>query len=70
MRRIMSAKVSLSLKRGCKGRVTVATNLAGRGVDIKLGGVPADPVEREEVLALGGLAVIANRFHPPASALV
>lgn len=48
---------------GRKGRVTVATNLAGRGVDIKLGGVPTDPEERDEVLALGGLAVIGTERH-------
>lgn len=48
---------------GRKGRVTVATNLAGRGVDIKLGGAPADPAEREEVLSAGGLAVIGTERH-------
>ena len=48
---------------GHKGRVTVATNMAGRGVDIKLGGSPPDPAEREEVLALGGLAVIGTERH-------
>jgi preprotein translocase subunit SecA len=42
---------------GRKGRVTVATNLAGRGVDIKLGGAPVERViarngtTREEVLS-------------------
>jgi len=48
---------------GRKGRVTVATNLAGRGVDIKLGGAPADPAEREEVLTLGGLVVLGTERH-------
>ncbi|HEY0010307.1 MAG TPA: preprotein translocase subunit SecA [Candidatus Paceibacterota bacterium] len=48
---------------GRRGRVTVATNLAGRGVDIKLGGVPADPVEREAVMGAGGLAVIGTERH-------
>jgi preprotein translocase subunit SecA len=43
--------------------VTVATNLAGRGVDIKLGGVPATPEERAEVVALGGLAVLGTERH-------
>ncbi len=45
------------------GRVTVATNLAGRGVDIKLGGVPIDEAEREKVRAAGGLAVIGTERH-------
>ncbi|KND50704.1 MAG: preprotein translocase subunit SecA [Parcubacteria bacterium C7867-007] len=48
---------------GRKGRVTVATNLAGRGVDIKLGGAPVDPVEQEEVRQIGGLAVIGTERH-------
>lgn len=48
---------------GRYGRVTVATNLAGRGVDIKLGGAPVDETERERVLATGGLAVIGTERH-------
>ncbi|HQU07438.1 MAG: preprotein translocase subunit SecA [Parcubacteria group bacterium 21-54-25] len=48
---------------GRKGRVTVATNMAGRGVDIKLGGSPVDQTEREEILALGGLAVVGTERH-------
>jgi preprotein translocase subunit SecA len=48
---------------GREGRVTVATNLAGRGVDIKLGGEPVNPDERARVLAAGGLAVIGTERH-------
>lgn len=48
---------------GHKGHVTVATNMAGRGVDIKLGGDAATPEERDEVLALGGLHVIGTERH-------
>lgn len=48
---------------GRKGRVTVATNLAGRGVDIKLGGAPVNPEEQEEIRSLGGLAVIGTERH-------
>ncbi len=48
---------------GKRGRVTVATNLAGRGVDIKLGGPQATPEEREEIRTLGGLAVIGTERH-------
>jgi preprotein translocase subunit SecA len=48
---------------GRRGTVTVATNLAGRGVDIKLGGVPVDEAAYTEVVALGGLAVIGTERH-------
>ncbi len=48
---------------GKKGTVTIATNMAGRGVDIKLGGPSATDSEREDVLALGGLFVIGTERH-------
>ncbi|WP_313560603.1 preprotein translocase subunit SecA [Ruminiclostridium cellobioparum] len=45
---------------GKLGAVTVSTNMAGRGVDIKLGdGCPAS-AETDRVLALGGLYVIGT----------
>lgn len=48
---------------GHKGAVTVATNMAGRGVDIKLGGIPYDKEKYEEIKALGGLYVIGTERH-------
>ena len=48
---------------GHRGAVTVATNMAGRGVDIKLGGVPFNREKYEEVKALGGLAVVGTERH-------
>ncbi|MCD6528530.1 preprotein translocase subunit SecA [bacterium] len=48
---------------GKKGAVTVATNMAGRGVDIILGGNPPDPKEAEEVKKLGGLFVLGTERH-------
>ncbi|MBX9765026.1 preprotein translocase subunit SecA [Patescibacteria group bacterium] len=48
---------------GIKGGVTVATNMAGRGVDIKLGGNPTTPELYEEVKNLGGLYVIGTERH-------
>jgi len=48
---------------GKEGRVTVATNLAGRGVDIKLGGALATPEERESVIEKGGLMVLGTERH-------
>jgi len=48
---------------GKKNAVTLATNVAGRGIDIKLGGATATPEEHEEVKALGGLYVIGTERH-------
>jgi preprotein translocase subunit SecA len=48
---------------GRKGAVTVSTNMAGRGVDILLGGDPASESEREEIKKLGGLLVIGTERH-------
>ncbi|HET9641760.1 MAG TPA: preprotein translocase subunit SecA [Candidatus Paceibacterota bacterium] len=48
---------------GAPGRVTVATNLAGRGVDIKLGGALAGEDERMRVVEAGGLMVIGTERH-------
>jgi len=48
---------------GRLGSVTLATNIAGRGVDIILGGNPADPEEQAKVKELGGLAVIGTERH-------
>jgi preprotein translocase subunit SecA len=43
--------------------VTVATNMAGRGVDIVLGGNPQDVKEAEKIKELGGLHVIGTERH-------
>ena len=43
--------------------VTVATNMAGRGVDIVLGGNPPEEEQRKKVLELGGLHVIGTERH-------
>ena len=48
---------------GVKGKVTIATNMAGRGVDIKLGGNPASEEQYEEVKALGGFFVLGTERH-------
>ena len=48
---------------GRKGSVVIATNMAGRGVDIKLGGNPSTPEEYEEVKTLGGLFVLGTERH-------
>lgn len=48
---------------GKKSSVTVATNMAGRGVDIRLGGDPATKEEVEGIKDLGGLHVIGTERH-------
>ncbi len=48
---------------GKKGAVTLATNMAGRGVDIKLGGATAKAEEAEEIKKLGGLFVLGTERH-------
>jgi len=48
---------------GKRGQVTIATNMAGRGVDIILGGNPPDKKEAKELKKLGGLRVIGTERH-------
>jgi preprotein translocase subunit SecA len=48
---------------GKKGAVTIATNMAGRGVDIKLGGNPSTVELSQQVKDLGGLFVIGTERH-------
>ncbi|MFM2357831.1 MAG: hypothetical protein RJA61_568 [Candidatus Parcubacteria bacterium] len=48
---------------GKKGSVTIATNMAGRGVDIKLGGNPTTLELSDEIRNLGGLYVIGTERH-------
>lgn len=48
---------------GKKGSVVIATNMAGRGVDIKLGGVLATEEDYREVKDLGGLFVLGTERH-------
>jgi len=43
--------------------VTIATNMAGRGVDIILGGNPPDEEEAKKVKELGGLFVLGTERH-------
>ncbi|MBO7605732.1 MAG: preprotein translocase subunit SecA [Elusimicrobiaceae bacterium] len=48
---------------GRKGAVTIATNMAGRGTDIVLGGNPCDEAEQKFVQENGGLTVIGTERH-------
>ncbi|MFH1201162.1 MAG: preprotein translocase subunit SecA [bacterium] len=48
---------------GKRGAVTIATNMAGRGIDIKLGGNPLIKEEYEFVKSAGGLFVLGTERH-------
>jgi preprotein translocase subunit SecA len=54
-------EAALIARAGAPGAVTISTNMAGRGTDIKLGG-PGEE-ERDKVAALGGLCVIGTNRH-------
>jgi len=63
------SEAEIIARAGKKNSITVATNMAGRGVDIILGG-PKDGVEKskwkkehDEVISLGGLCVIGTERH-------
>ena len=45
------------------GSVTIATNMAGRGTDIQLGGSSGDEEEKNKSLESGGLFVIGTERH-------
>lgn len=68
------SEAKIIARAGEKGAVTVATNMAGRGVDIILGGTPppSDGSKKEqekwqknhdEVVGLGGLVVLGTERH-------
>jgi len=48
---------------GAPGAVTVATNMAGRGVDISLGGNPATEESKKKAVEAGGLFVLGTERH-------
>jgi preprotein translocase subunit SecA len=54
-------EASIIARAGALGAVTISTNMAGRGTDIRLGG--EHETDRERVAALGGLYVIGTNRH-------
>ena len=54
-------EAAIVARAGAQGAVTISTNMAGRGTDIRLGG--PDGAHRAEVVALGGLYVIGTNRH-------
>ncbi len=55
--RQLAAEAEIVAKAGQRGRITVATNMAGRGTDVRLS---------DEVRELGGLHVIISELHESA----
>ena len=55
------AEAAIVARTGMPGAVTISTNMAGRGTDIRLGG--AEEGDRDAVIALGGLYVIGTNRH-------
>ena len=56
-------EASIVAQAGRPGAVTIATNMAGRGTDIKLGGAEEEGSLREEVITAGGLMIIGTERH-------
>ncbi|MFA5009157.1 MAG: preprotein translocase subunit SecA [Candidatus Paceibacterota bacterium] len=54
---------SIIAQAGALNTVTIATNMAGRGVDIALGGNPCTLEEKEKIKSLGGLHIIGTERH-------
>ena len=64
--RVLNAKndefeASVIADAGAPGAVTISTNMAGRGTDIRLGGL--DERDRDQVITAGGLYVIGTNRH-------
>lgn len=54
-------EAAIIARAGERGAVTISTNMAGRGVDIKLGGV--DSADKTFVVGVGGLLVLATSMR-------
>ncbi len=54
-------EAAIVARAGAPGAVTISTNMAGRGTDIKLGGAAEE--ERDRVAGLGGLYVVGTNRH-------
>ncbi|WP_016697127.1 accessory Sec system translocase SecA2 [Actinoalloteichus spitiensis] len=56
-----AAEAAIIAEAGALGAVTVSTQMAGRGTDIRLGG--SDQADHEKVKELGGLCVVGTNRH-------
>ena len=66
---VLNAKVhdqeaNIILQAGMPGNVTISTNMAGRGTDIKLGGDDSESINNKKIaIKAGGLLVIGTERH-------
>jgi preprotein translocase subunit SecA len=58
-----ASEAAIIAEAGAYGSITVSTQIAGRGTDIRLGGAEGGAEARERVAALGGLYVIGTGRH-------
>lgn len=58
-----ASEAQIIAQAGSPGAVTIATAMAGRGTDIKLGGIPDNDAARQRVVNAGGLLVIGSEHH-------
>jgi preprotein translocase subunit SecA len=58
-----SREAEIIAQAGKFGAVTIATNMAGRGVDIILGGNPPDVSDAQKVKDAGGLFIVGTERH-------
>jgi len=56
-----AAEAAIVAEAGSRGAITVSTQMAGRGTDIRLGGTEGD--HSEEIATLGGLHVVGSGRH-------
>ena len=56
-----SEEAKIVAEAGAIGAITISTNMAGRGTDIRLGG--SDEKDARKVVMLGGLCVIGTNRH-------
>lgn len=58
-----ASEAAIVAEAGAYGAITVSTQMAGRGTDIRLGGTENSQEEHDRVAAVGGLCVIGTGRH-------
>ena len=61
---VLRKEARIISRAGRLGAITIATDMAGRGTDIKLGGPAATKEDEKQLLKLGGLKIIGSGHFP------